>query len=100
MSSNGGKLPIFLPQYGIGKAGKDSMARHSAFELSRYNVAFLSLWPGSVKTEFVKESLERSDEMEGMAEQIEATKAYFFRKQRPQSSLEKQLFTYWQMRKS
>ena len=77
VSSSGGKLPIFLPQYGVGKAGNDRMARDCAFELSKYNVAFLSLWPGLVKTEFVKESLEHSDEMEGMAEQIAATKKVF-----------------------
>ena len=51
ISSSGGKSYLFLPQYGVGKAGTDRMAKDCANELSKYNVAFLSLWPGLVKTE-------------------------------------------------
>lgn len=35
------------------------MAYDCAVELQKFNVAFLSLWPGAVKTETIKETMEK-----------------------------------------
>ena len=35
------------------------MAHDCAVELKKFNVAFLSLWPGAVKTESIAETLEK-----------------------------------------
>nr|XP_009861303.1 dehydrogenase/reductase SDR family member 1-like [Ciona intestinalis] len=53
MSSAGAIGPLFTPLYGIGKAAIDRMVTDCATELKKYNVAFLSLWPGPVKTELL-----------------------------------------------
>ena len=76
ISSTGGKLPMFMPQYGVGKAGNDRMARDCAFELSKYNVAFLSLWPGLVKTELFAQSEENDDSMKDIVEKFAPPKDF------------------------
>ncbi|CAK8672213.1 unnamed protein product [Clavelina lepadiformis] len=58
ISSVGGKLYFQIPPYGIGKAAKDRMAKDCAVDLAKYNVAFISLWPGPVRTEIIGESLD------------------------------------------
>ncbi|XP_076820298.1 dehydrogenase/reductase SDR family member 1-like isoform X2 [Clavelina lepadiformis] len=45
ISSVGGKLFLFMPPYGIGKAANDRMAKDCAVELEKYNITFVSLWP-------------------------------------------------------
>ena len=57
ISSYGGLRYLFNVAYGIGKAGKDRMAADCAHELKKYNVAMISLWPGAVKTEKMKENV-------------------------------------------
>ena len=59
VSSAAAKTYFMMPQFGIGKAGNDRMAKDCACELSKYNVACLSLWPGIVKTEFVNLNVDR-----------------------------------------
>ncbi|OQV21919.1 Dehydrogenase/reductase SDR family member 1 [Hypsibius exemplaris] len=60
VSSAGGKTYIFNPTYGIGKAAFDRMAADCGLELKSHNVAYISLWPGAVKTELIQlESAER-----------------------------------------
>ncbi|CAK8672212.1 unnamed protein product [Clavelina lepadiformis] len=61
ISSVGGKLFLFMPPYGIGKAANDRMAKDCAVELEKYNIAFVSLWPGMVQTEFITEFTESGD---------------------------------------
>lgn len=58
VSSIGGLRYLFSAPYGIGKAAKDRMARDCAHELQKYNVAFVSLWPGLVKTETILKVVE------------------------------------------
>uniref|UniRef100_F7B4R7 Dehydrogenase/reductase SDR family member 1-like n=1 Tax=Ciona intestinalis TaxID=7719 RepID=F7B4R7_CIOIN len=53
MTSSGAIQPLFTPVYGIGKAAIDRMVADCATELKKYNVAFLSLCPGPVKTELL-----------------------------------------------
>uniref|UniRef100_F6T7Z6 Dehydrogenase/reductase SDR family member 1-like n=1 Tax=Ciona intestinalis TaxID=7719 RepID=F6T7Z6_CIOIN len=53
VSSAGAVAPFLTPLYGIGKAAKDRMVADCATELKKYNVGFISLWPGPVKTELL-----------------------------------------------
>jgi len=57
ISSFGGLQYLFNCAYGIGKAACDRMASDCAHELKKHNVAFVSLWPGPVRTEFVQENV-------------------------------------------
>ena len=45
---------LFNVAYGVGKAAVDRMAADCAVELKKSNVAFISLWPGPVKTEYIQ----------------------------------------------
>jgi len=56
ISSIGGLAYFGSPTYGIGKAGKDRMAKDCGAELKDFGVAFVSLWPGPVKTELMSEN--------------------------------------------
>ncbi|XP_052787542.1 dehydrogenase/reductase SDR family member 1-like [Mya arenaria] len=53
ISSAGGLRYLFNAAYGIGKEACDRMAADCGFELRKQNVAFVSLWPGAVGTEYV-----------------------------------------------
>ncbi|XP_073232583.1 dehydrogenase/reductase SDR family member 1-like [Porites lutea] len=57
VSSIGGLTYLFNVAYGIGKAANDRMAADMAVELRKENVASVSLWPGAVMTENVKDFL-------------------------------------------
>jgi dehydrogenase/reductase SDR family protein 1 len=57
ISSGGGLRYLFNVPYGVGKAACDRMAADCAYELKKHNVAMVSLWPGPVKTEFIKENV-------------------------------------------
>jgi dehydrogenase/reductase SDR family protein 1 len=61
VSSRAGGEYVFSTSYGVCKAGVDRMARDFAVELEPYNVAALSLWPSSVKTEFIMDAVARGD---------------------------------------
>ena len=39
----------------------DRMAKDCAVELEKYNITFVSLWPGMVQTEFITEFTESGD---------------------------------------
>ncbi|GAU88819.1 hypothetical protein RvY_01448 [Ramazzottius varieornatus] len=58
VSSLGGKVYLFTPAYGIGKVACDRMAADCGLELKSHNVAFVSLWPGAVKTELIMQGAE------------------------------------------
>jgi len=58
ISSGGGKVYLFTPAYGIGKAAFDRMAADCGLELESHGVTFISLWPGPVKTELVQQSID------------------------------------------
>jgi len=58
VSSVGGKSALGYPTYHIGKVGNDRMAIDCGYELAKYNIAFLSLWPGIVKTELITKHYE------------------------------------------
>ncbi|XP_078604718.1 dehydrogenase/reductase SDR family member 1-like [Branchiostoma floridae x Branchiostoma japonicum] len=64
ISSPGGLQYVFNVAYGIGKTACDRMAADCAHELRKHNVAFISLWPGAVKTELVTNLLTERPESE------------------------------------
>ena len=84
ISSSSGKACIFLPQFGVAKAAIDRMTRDCAFELSKYNVAILSLWPGLVKTEFLKKSLEDDNMIADNAKAVAEAKAHYAEAETPE----------------
>ncbi|XP_035680114.1 dehydrogenase/reductase SDR family member 1-like [Branchiostoma floridae] len=57
ISSPGGLNYMINTVYGIGKAACDRMAADCAVELKKDNVAFVSLWPGAVRTENINDML-------------------------------------------
>ncbi|WAR19567.1 DHRS1-like protein [Mya arenaria] len=64
ISSGGGLKYVFNCAYGIGKEACDRMAADCGFELRKFNVAFISLWPGFVGTETVLTNLSEALEKE------------------------------------
>ena len=61
ISSRGGAQYVFSVAYGVGKSGGDRMARDMAVELEPHNVAAVSLWPSSVRTEFIVDAVARGE---------------------------------------
>jgi dehydrogenase/reductase SDR family protein 1 len=61
ISSRAGGEYVFSASYGVCKAGVDRMARDFAIELEPFHVAALSLWPSSVKTEFLMDAVARGE---------------------------------------
>ena len=53
MSSPGGLSYHFSSSYGAGKAGLDRLTADMAIELKEKGIAAISLYPGSVATEFI-----------------------------------------------
>lgn len=64
ISSVGGMRYTFNVSYGVGKAACDRLAADCAHELRRHGVSYVSLWPGLVQTELLKDYMERSDNAE------------------------------------
>ena len=58
ISSFGGVSYSFNVAYGVGKAGVDRMARDMNQELSKLGIICLSVYPGVVRTERMKEVLD------------------------------------------
>lgn len=61
VSSPGGLQHMFNVPYGVGKAACDRLAADCAHELRRHGVSYVSLWPGLVQTEMVKEFMAKED---------------------------------------
>ncbi|EPQ03547.1 Dehydrogenase/reductase SDR family member 1 [Myotis brandtii] len=61
ISSIGGLQYLFNVPYGVGKAACDRMAADCAQELRRHGVSYVSLWPGLVQTELLRDHLEKND---------------------------------------
>ncbi|XP_060031266.1 dehydrogenase/reductase SDR family member 1 [Erinaceus europaeus] len=61
ISSIGGLQYLFNVPYGVGKAACDRMAADCAQELRRHGVSYVSLWPGLVQTELLKEHVKKGD---------------------------------------
>ena len=59
VSSPGGQSYHFSCSYGAGKAGLDRLTADMAIELEPERVAAVSLYPGSVKTEFIVQAAEK-----------------------------------------
>ncbi len=59
VSSPGGQSYHFSSSYGAGKAGLDRLTADMAIELEPRGIAAVSLYPGSVKTEFIIESAKK-----------------------------------------
>lgn len=64
ISSLGGLKYIFNVPYSVGKAACDRLATDCALELRRHGVSYVSLWPGLVQTELLKDYLRNSDNAE------------------------------------
>lgn len=62
ISSWGGLFPLFNAAYGAGKAACDRLAAEMAAELRPHGVTSLSLWPGIVGTEHIRELAAESRE--------------------------------------
>ena len=56
VSSPGGQSYIYSSSYGAGKAGLDRLTADMAIELEPKGVATISLYPGSVSTEFIQDA--------------------------------------------
>ncbi|XP_077909622.1 dehydrogenase/reductase SDR family member 1 isoform X2 [Halichoerus grypus] len=61
ISSIGGLQYLFSVPYGVGKAACDRLAVDCARELRRHGVSYVSLWPGLVQTELMKEVVVKND---------------------------------------
>lgn len=61
ISSIGGLQYFFNVSYGVGKAACDRLAADCAQELRRHGVSYVSLWPGMVQTELVKEVVVKNE---------------------------------------
>ncbi|KAL4216864.1 Dehydrogenase reductase SDR member [Mactra antiquata] len=61
VSSVAGLTYVMTPAFGIGKGACDRMATDCGIELRKHNVAFVSLWPGIVRTETVLQAFSDGD---------------------------------------
>ncbi|XP_006835450.1 PREDICTED: dehydrogenase/reductase SDR family member 1 [Chrysochloris asiatica] len=64
ISSLGGLQYAFNVPYGVGKAACDRLAADCAHELRHHGVSYVSLWPGLVQTELLKEHIAKEDTTE------------------------------------
>ncbi|XP_076982634.1 dehydrogenase/reductase SDR family member 1-like [Tamandua tetradactyla] len=64
ISSVGGLQYFFNVAYGVGKAACDRLAVDCAHELRRHGVSYVSLWPGVVQTERLKEFMTKEESSE------------------------------------
>ncbi|MDD9828013.1 MAG: SDR family NAD(P)-dependent oxidoreductase [Deltaproteobacteria bacterium] len=64
ISSRGAVDYLFSASYGVGKCGLDRMSSDMAIELRPHGVAALSLWPGTVKTEFIRKVAEERGDLD------------------------------------
>lgn len=62
ISSVGGLQYFFNVPYGVGKAACDRLAADCAQELRQHGVSYVSLWPGLVQTELMKDFVEKNDD--------------------------------------
>ncbi|XP_074090886.1 dehydrogenase/reductase SDR family member 1 [Macrotis lagotis] len=63
ISSLGGLQYLFNVAYGVGKAACDRLASDCAQELRPHGIAYVSLWPGLVKTEMMTEHLNKEKDL-------------------------------------
>ncbi|XP_008067903.1 dehydrogenase/reductase SDR family member 1-like [Carlito syrichta] len=61
ISSIGGLQYAMSVPYGVGKAACDKLAADCAHELRRHRVSYVSLWPGLVQTELLKEHMAKEE---------------------------------------
>lgn len=61
ISSVGGLQYMFNVPYGVGKAACDRLAADCAQELRRHGVSYVSLWPGLVQTELLKDHMAKEE---------------------------------------
>uniref|UniRef100_F6PKN0 Dehydrogenase/reductase 1 n=1 Tax=Monodelphis domestica TaxID=13616 RepID=F6PKN0_MONDO len=62
ISSIGGLQYFFNVPYGVGKAACDRLATDCAHELRPHGIAYVSLWPGLVKTELLTEHMNEGND--------------------------------------
>lgn len=70
ISSTGGLHYLFNVPYGVGKAACDRMAADCAQELRRHGVSYVSLWPGLVQTELLKEHMMKENASDPLIKQF------------------------------
>jgi len=76
VSSFGGLRYLFNVAYGVGKAAVDRMAADCAVELKKQNVAFISLWPGPVKTEYIQENILNKNKNDGSPNSLQSASMF------------------------
>lgn len=64
ISSPGGLRYMFNVPYGVGKAACDRLAADCAHELRHHGVSYVSLWPGLVQTELLKDYMAKEGRSE------------------------------------
>nr|XP_004661890.1 dehydrogenase/reductase SDR family member 1 [Jaculus jaculus] len=64
ISSLGGLQYMFNVPYGVGKAACDRLAADCAHQLRHHGVSYVSLWPGMVQTELLKEYMAKHEQPE------------------------------------
>uniref|UniRef100_A0A8D2AKM0 Dehydrogenase/reductase 1 n=1 Tax=Sciurus vulgaris TaxID=55149 RepID=A0A8D2AKM0_SCIVU len=70
ISSPGGLQYMFNVPYGVGKAACDRLAADCAQELRRHGVSYVSLWPGLVQTELLKDYMAKEDALDSLFKQF------------------------------
>ncbi|XP_012880901.1 PREDICTED: dehydrogenase/reductase SDR family member 1 [Dipodomys ordii] len=64
ISSPGGLQYTFNVAYGVGKAACDRLAADCAHELQHHGVSYVSLWPGMVQTELLKDYMTKCESLD------------------------------------
>ncbi|KAK2491580.1 hypothetical protein MC885_011840 [Smutsia gigantea] len=72
ISSIGGLQYFFNAAYGVGKAACDRLAADCAQELKRHGVTYVSLWPGVVQTEVLKDQMVKGDPDDPLFKQLKS----------------------------
>ncbi|XP_017276273.3 dehydrogenase/reductase SDR family member 1 isoform X1 [Kryptolebias marmoratus] len=73
ISSLGGLRYIFNVAYGVGKAACDRLAADMAWELKSRGVASVSLWPGAVQTELIRQFIVEKEDVNSLLKETFAS---------------------------
>ncbi|CAK8690239.1 unnamed protein product [Clavelina lepadiformis] len=69
----GGKMYPLIPSHVVGKAEKDRVADRFTLNFQRHNVAFVSLLPSMVRTDFITKFIEKDDDDDQALNEIRAS---------------------------
>ncbi|KAM5336877.1 LOW QUALITY PROTEIN: dehydrogenase/reductase SDR family member 1 [Glossophaga mutica] len=86
ISSIGGMRYTFNVSYGVGKAACDRLPADCAHELRHHGVSYVSLWPGLVQTELLRDYMESSDNVTAEDPLLKQLKSKFSSGETPEMS--------------